>query len=466
MNSTFRRIVLAFSLLAAACGAKAVPSSVMVDPSRTYQSMVGFGAALTDASAWLIETTLTPAQRAELLRSLFDPTAGAGLSYLRIPIGASDFSLTEFSLDDMPAGAEDLDMSHFSIAHDEAYTLPLLRQILKMSPRVRLMASPWSAPAWMKESGKMAGGRLKRDDQTYAAFADYLTRFVQAYLAAGAPIDLLTLQNEPWNDTANYPSMKLDPEDDARLAVLLGKRFKAAGIATKIVVWDHNWDHPEYPIKVLSDPAANPYIEGSAFHGYAGDVAAQLKVHDAYPDKSLYFTESSGGTWATDFASNLMWDMNNLLIGSTRRWARTVVKWNLALDEKNGPHLPGGPGNCRGIVTLNRQSGAVTREEEYYAFGQVARFVSPGAKRIESSDPASVAFANPDGTIALVLTNNDGSARDYQITCAGHALRATLPARSVRTFVWPASHMGPVRSWLTSGDRASLLAAQPDLHFD
>ena len=445
--------------------AGAPPRTVVVDSSRTFQTMDGFGAALTDSSAWLLGKAMLPKQRLTLLQSLFDPRGGAGLSYLRLPMGSSDFSLTEHSFDDIPAGQTDYHLKRFSIAYDEAYIIPVLKQIMAVNPRLKVMASPWSAPAWMKDSGKLIGGRLKNDDATYRAYADYFVRFIQAYATRGIRIDMITLQNEPENPAQRYPCMGMTPADEVRLAKLLGARFQAAKITTKIVVWDHNWDHPGYSLQVLKDAGARRYIDGTAFHGYAGDVAAQSKVHDAFPNKSLYFTESTGGSFATDFSSNLMWDMTNLLVGSSRNWARTVLKWNLILDEKNGPRLPGGPDNCRGVVTLNRKTGKVAREEEYYAFAHAAKFVTPGARRIFTDDPSSVAFVNPDASTAMLLFNASSLLQRYRIRWKGHLLDETLPPRSVVTLVWAATGNGPVQSWMTTGDQSKLLARQPDLHF-
>jgi glucosylceramidase len=439
--------------------------TITVDSSRTFQTMEGFGAALTDSSAWLLGKGLLPLQRKELLRTLFDAKTGAGLSYLRLPMGSSDFSLTEHTYDDLPAGQTDPALKRFSIAYDEAYIIPVLKQILAINPRLKVMASPWSAPAWMKESGKLEGGPLKKDDATYNAYAHYFVRFIQAYAAHGIPIDMVTLQNEPEHRTDRYPCMGMTPAEEIRLAKLVGARFQAAKIATKIVVWDHNWDHPEYPIQVLQDAVARRYIAGTAFHGYAGDVASQAKVHEAFPEKSLYFTESTGGSFATNFGSNLIWDMTNLLVGSTRNWAKTVLKWNLVLDEKNGPHLPGGPDNCRGIVTLDHRTGRVNREEEYYAFAHAAKFVVPGARRIFTNDPSSVAFKNPDASTAMILFNANTNSQRYRIQWKGHLLEQTLPPRSVVTLVWSADSTATVHCWMTTGDQSKLLARQPNLRF-
>ncbi|MDQ2732005.1 MAG: glycosyl hydrolase [Armatimonadota bacterium] len=451
------------------------PVTVNVDSTQRFQTMDGFGAALTDSSAWLIGKNLTPVQRKDLLEALFDPQKGAGLSYLRLPIGSSDFSLTEHSYDDLPTGQMDYKLEHFSIAYDEAYIIPVLKQIMSINPRLKVMASPWSAPAWMKDSGKMAGGRLKPDDATYNTYADYFVRFIQAYAADGIPIDMITLQNEPRNQTGGYPSMGMEPADEIRLVKLLGARFAAAKIKTKIVVWDHNWDMPEYPIQVYADAGARAFIDGAAFHGYAGVVSAQLKVHEAFPDKHLYFTESTGGDWATNFGSNLMWDMSNLLVGSTRDWAKTVLKWNLVLDEKNGPHLPGGPNNCRGIVTIHPQTGAFTKNEEYFAFAHLAKFVMPGAKRIFSDLPSSVGFVNPDGSSALVIFNESYNTQNYAIQWKDAFTRSAafmngsfdemLPPRSVLTLVLPAVPTLRIQSWLTTGDESKLLEKEPDVDF-
>ena len=457
-------------LLAVGCGAAApAPESpaitVTVDDARTFQTMDGFGASLTDSSAWLIAKTLSPPQRHDLLESLFSATAGAGLSYLRQPMGASDFATSEYTYDDVPDGQTDFNLKRFSIARDEEYIIPLLKQILAINPSLKIMASPWSAPAWMKESGRLNGGRLKNEDAIYHSYAEYFVRFIRAYAADGISIDAVTLQNEPWNETDHYPSMRMQPEDEARIVRVLGPMLEAAGIKTKIVIWDHNWDHPEYPLSVLKDAAARPYIDGVAFHGYAGRVSAQSVVHDAFPDKNIYFTECSGGDWSTDFASNLIWDMQHLLVGAPRNWARTVIKWNLALDDQHGPRLPGAASNCRGVVTIQRKTGAIMRNEEYYALGQVSKFVQPGARRIFSDNPSSVAFVNPVRSLALILFNAGHEAQSYSIQWRGKAFSYTLPARSVVTFIWPPKTGALVHSWMTTGDQSRLLAMQPDVRF-
>jgi glucosylceramidase len=470
---TLRDAVRAMLLLPAALFACPVTAAmaaepgltVNVDDGRVFQTMDGFGASLTDSSAWLIARSLTPDQRQSLLKSLFDPATGAGLSYLRQPMGSSDFRTREYTYDDLPAGQTDYRLAKFSIAKDQEYIIPILKQVLAIHPRLKIMATPWSAPAWMKDSGRLDGGRLKKEEAVYNTYADYFVRFLQAYAAQGIPIDAITLQNEPRHETRGYPTMGMEPADQSRLSRLIGERFRAAGIKTKIVIWDHNWDHPEFPTAVLNDADARPYIDGVAFHGYGGDVSAQSKVHDAFPDKNLYFTEVSGGDWSKDFGSNLMWDTANLIVGATRNWAKTVVKWNLALDEKNGPKLPGGADNCRGVVTIHQKTGEVTKEEEYYALGQAGKFVQPGARRIFTDNPVSVAFVNSDESLALIVYNRDREDQECRVRWRNRSFTTTLPGVSVVTFVWPGKVEGPVQAWMTRGDRSQLLERQPDERF-
>lgn len=438
---------------------------VNIDETKVFQEMDGFGAAITASSAWLLKNALNEVQRESVMVELFDSEKGIGLSYIRVPMGACDFRLKEYTYDDVPPGQDDLRLEKFSIAPDEEYILPILRRAVSINPKLKFMASPWSAPAWMKESGTLGGGKLKNDDAIYAAYADYFVRFVKSYAASGIQIDAVTLQNEPHHTNKDYPTMRMEPPEQARLAILIGERFKAEKLATKIVIWDHNWDEPNYATAVLSDPAARAYIDGSAFHAYAGKVEAQSKVHDAFPDKNIYFTESSGGDWAKDFGANLMWDTSNLIIGSTRHWARTVLKWNLALDEKNGPKLPGGANNCRGIVTIHQKTKAITKNEEYYAFGHASKFVQPGAHRVYSTSPNSVAFINPDKSVAVILMNKSDAEKEYALGWKQRTFVYALPPVSIATFVFPDQKDAQVSVWITTGDKSKLLARQPDVNF-
>jgi glucosylceramidase len=414
-------------------------TTIDIDQAKAYQTMDGFGGSMTDASAWLIANRLAPDQRDELMAKLFGRTEGIGISYLRVPMGASDFSLSHYSYDDLPPGESDPKLQRFSVKHDEAYIIPTLLQARKINPDLKLMGSPWSAPGWMKTSDSLIGGSLS--NEYLGAYANYFVKFIQAYQAAGLPVDAVTPQNEPHNVPADYPGMRMEATQQAEwIKQDLGPALSKAGLDTKIVIWDHNWDEAYYPMTVLNDLEASRYIAGTAFHGYAGEVSAQSKVKEAHPEKDIYFTESSGGAWATNFGDNLKWDMQNLIIGATRNWARTVLKWNLALDENGAPHK-GGCQNCRGVVTINSATGAYTLNEEYYAFGHASKFVTPGARRIESTaleagSIENVAFQNPDGSIVLVAFNSADAEKAFVVRWKGQSFQATLPAGTAATYVW------------------------------
>ncbi|WP_424769302.1 glycoside hydrolase family 30 protein [Paenibacillus sp. sgz302251] len=413
-------------------------TTITIDEEVKYQQMDGFGAAMTDSSAWLIANKLKPEQQDELMKKLFDHDLGIGISYLRLPMGASDFALSMYTYNDVPEGQRDPELQQFSVEHDKTYIIPTLVQAREINPELKLMASPWSAPAWMKTSESLIGGSLKRE--YYQAYANYFTKFIQAYEKEGLPIDAVTPQNEPHHEPADYPGMRMEAMDQAEfIKNNLGPAFEENGLNTKIVIWDHNWDEPNYPIAVLNDAEAKPYIAGSAFHGYAGDVQNQSKVHDKHPDHAIYFTESSGGEWATDFGGNLKWDMQNLVIGASRNWARTVLKWNLALDENHGP-TNGGCQDCRGIITID-QTGNVTFNEEYYAFGHASKFVKPGAHRIDSNtfgngNIENVAFKNPDGTKVMVAINSASEEKKFKVRWGEKSFLYKLPPGAAASFVW------------------------------
>jgi glucosylceramidase len=409
-----------------------------VDERTSYQTIVGFGAAMTDASAYLINHKLG-ARRDTIMRELFGRNPGLGLSFVRVPMGASDFSSTHYSYDDMPVGQTDSTLAHFSIDADRADKLPLLKQARAINPRLALVASPWSAPGWMKTTRSLYQGTLR--PEAYDSFAEYFRKFVQAYAAAGVPIYAVTLQNEPAYEPANYPGMRLDAAVRAELiGKHVGPRFASAGIPSLILDWDHNWDLPSQPLAVLSDSTARRYIAGVAWHCYAGDVGAQDTVHAAHPDKDVYFTECSGGEWSPAFADNLNFLVGTLLIGSTRAWAKGVALWNLALDEQGGPHL-GGCGNCRGVITINVASGAVTRNVEYYALAHASEFVRPGAHRVASSTNVnglqSVAFKNADdGSKVLVVLNTGATDVSFAIHAGDKAIPYSIRGGAVVTLRW------------------------------
>jgi glucosylceramidase len=412
--------------------------TIDIDETQRFQTMGGFGASLTDSSAWLITMRMNAEQRAALLQKLFDAQAGIGLSTLRHPIGASDFAISSYTFNDRSAGQSDPQLEHFSIDHDLEYIIPLLLQVRALNPQLKIIGTAWTAPAWMKTSGSLIGGSLRAEH--YGSYADYLVRYVQAFAAEGVPITAIAPVNEPLFEAPSYPGMLMDAVQQIDFVKNhLGPAVRRAGLATQIIIYDHNWDRPDYPMAVLNDMDARSYVTGTAFHCYAGDVSAQTPVHDLHPDKAILVTECSG-TVGSPFDGDLRWAMRNLFIGATRRWATDVLAWNLALDEGSGPQN-GGCRNCRGVVTIEQATGAVTYNVEYYALGHASLAARPGAIRIASTtfDGAleSVAFLNPDSSKGLIVLNNMGVSETFRVHWSGLAFSYTLPAGAVATFRWP-----------------------------
>jgi glucosylceramidase len=441
--------------------------TVTVDPSRTYQRMDGFGASITDSSA-VVLSRLGHKQLDATMTDLFSPTRGDGLSFLRQPMGSSDFtaSAQHYTYDDVPAGETDYGMRHFSIAHDRRQILPLLRQALKLNPRIKVIGTPWSPPAWMKTSQSLVGGKLIDEPRVYEAYADYFVKFVRAYERAGVPIYGLTLQNEPQNrHPSGYPGMDFPVAQEAKLVEALGPKLRAAHLHTKLFGYDHNWsEHPddiastppgqdpetEYPFDLMRS-GAGKYLAGTAFHCYAGDQSRQTDMHEAFPDKGVWFTECSGSHGASDppaqvFSDTLKWHARNLVLGVTRNWGKTVVNWNLALDPSGGPHN-GGCDTCTGVVTVG-PGDQVSRNAEYFTLGHLARFVKPGATRIASTSFGTTgwngqimdaAFRNRDGSTALVVHNENDDPRSFAVQQGDRSFDYTLPGGALATFTWPAS---------------------------
>ncbi len=413
---------------------------ILIDTASTFQQIEGFGAALTGSSAYVVNRSLDASQRSALLDDLFDPVNGIGISYLRLTIGASDFSLSNFTYNDLPAGETDFSLEQFSLALDLDDVVPVLTEILQVNPAIKLMGSPWSPPAWMKTTGSMVGGKLKTE--CYDVYADYFVRYIQGMQSQGIPIDAITPQNEPLYFTAAYPCMEMQPEEQmVFIRDHLGPKFLAAGLNTKIVTYDHNWDRPDYGITILNDPLARTFVAGTAFHAYGGNVTAMSTVHNAHPDKGLYFTEISGGGWATDFSANLMWFMENIFIGTTKNWSKVALLWNLALNQYNGPQNHG-CGDCRGVITITEYNGYVTKNEEYYAIAHLSKFVRPGAVRVSTTIPqaltglSGVAFLNPDGSKALVLCNNSADSKVFSVRQGANNYSYSLFPYSVVTILW------------------------------
>jgi glucosylceramidase len=418
----------------------AKPDTVIrIAPKRQHQRIAGFGAAITEGSAWLIRHGMSEAQRDALMRELFTREGGGlGFEFTRLTIGASDFSRYHYSLDDMPPGQTDPELKHFSLDPERADVIPAVKQALALNPKLQVMASPWSPPGWMKTTDSQVQGRIR--PEFYGAFSQYLVRYVQAMQAEGVPVFALTLQNEPHFEPGDYPGTRVPPA--ARAAIVgqhLGPLLQSQGMKTQILEWDHNWDEPWSPMAMLSDATARKYVSGVAWHCYAGDVAAQSQVARHFPELDVWFTECSGGEWKPQWAETLPWITRNLIIGSTRHGARGVLMWNLALDPQHGPHL-GGCTDCRGVVTIDPKDGKVTRNIEYYAFGHASRFVRQGARRIDSEGEAKgldhVAFTNPDGSTVLIVCNSAATPRRFTVQAPGRRFAYELPASGVVTLVW------------------------------
>jgi glucosylceramidase len=407
-----------------------------IDDKKKFQSIDGFGYALTGGSAQLL-TRMTPAKRDALLRELFTTDAtNIGISYLRVSIGSSDMNDHVFSYDDMPAGETDPTLAKFSLDPDRADVIPILTQILAINPKIKLLASPWSAPAWMKTNDNVKGGEL--DPKFYPVYAAYLVKYISGMKHEGINIDAITIQNEPLNPK-NTPSMVVQAEDqDKFIRDDFGAALAKAGLTTKIVLYDHNCDRPDYPLTILQDPAANKYVDGSGFHLYGGTIDALTKVHDAFPTKNLYFTEQmvidDGPTPTNKIAD----PVQHILIGATRNWSRNVLLWNLAADPHNGPHTDnGGCPVCQGAITLDGDT--VGRNRAFYALAHASKFVRPGSTRIASNEPdelPNVAFKTPTGNSVLIVVNNDEAPKTFTVRFHKRLFTTSLNAGAVATYVW------------------------------
>ncbi|WP_100334415.1 glycoside hydrolase family 30 protein [Hymenobacter chitinivorans] len=408
--------------------------TIIVDTTKTYQSIDGFGYTLTGGSAMLINQLSAPTRTA-LLQELFaTDNTNIGTSYLRISIGASDLDARPFTYDDLPAGQTDPQLEKFSLAPDKTDLIPVLKSILALNPTLKILGSPWSAPAWMKTNGSLKGGSLK--PEYYAAYAQYFVKYLKAMQAEGITLDAVTLQNEPLNEY-NNPSLVMTAAQQADfIKNHVGPALRAAGLNTKIILYDHNLDRTDYPLAILADPVASQYVDGSAFHLYAGSISALTGVHNAYPTKNVYFTEQWVGG-PGNFAGDFGWHVNNLIIGATRNWSKNVLEWNLAADQNYGPHTDGGCSTCLGALTINGNS--VTRNPAYYTVAHAAKFVRPGSVRIDTNVPSSlsnVAFKNPDGKKVLIVQNGSSQSQSFDIQYRGKVVTSVLSAGAVGTYVW------------------------------
>jgi len=409
---------------------------INVDPAQTFQTMDGFGFALTGGSAALL-MKMAPASRAAILHELFTTTGdGIGVSYLRLTVGSSDMNDHVYSYDDLAKGETDTAMSHFSLDPDKADVIPVMKEILALQPKIHLLASPWSAPLWMKTNDDARGGVLK--PEYFHAYAAYLVKYIQGMQAEGIRIDALTIQNEPLNEK-NTPSMlMLAPEQAEFIKTDLGPAFKEAGIKTKIVLYDHNLDHPLYPLSILRDKDAAKYVDGSGFHLYGGTVDAMTQVHDAFPNKNIYFTEQMVTDRDPNGPIHLSNPVARVVIGATRNWSKNVLLWNLAADPDNGPHTGnGGCPVCTGAITIDGNK--VSRNVAFYTIAHASKFVPTGSVRIASNTLdtlPNVAFKIPDGKKVLIVSNITETPQKFDIHTGLKTFTTSLDAGSVGTYVW------------------------------
>lgn len=406
---------------------------ILVDSTQAFQSVDGFGFTLTDGSASLI-SGLPASMQNELLKELFGADSNSiGISYLRTSIGASDLSASVYTYDDMPAGQTDVSLQNFSLRKDQSNVVPVLKMILAINPAIKILGSPWTPPTWMKSNNSSVGGSLL--PQYYGSYAAYFVKYIQAMKAEGITIDAVTPQNEPLYG-GNNPSMLMSATEQAAFVKNnLGPAFRAASITTKIIAYDHNADRPDYPLTVLDDAAARPYVDGSAFHLYGGDISALSSVHDAYPAKNIYFTEQYTSS-AGDFAGDLKWHVKNVVIGSMRNWSRNALEWNLASDPAFSIHTPGGCTTCKGAVTV---ISGYTRNVGYYIIAHASKFVPVGSRRIASNNAGTlynVAFSRPDGKKVLIVENDGSASQTFNIFFNGRRVTVSLEAGAVGTFVW------------------------------
>ena len=408
-------------------------SNITLYPSKQFQEILGFGAAFTDAACFTL-TRLSSDARRQLFHTLFGGSQ-MGLSVSRICVGASDYSQNLYSYDDGPG--PDPDLKRFSIDHDRAYILPIIREARAVNPDLWLLASPWSPPGWMKANDSMLGGSMRKT--WYAAYAEYLERFLDAYAAAGVPINSLTTQNEVDTDQdGRMPACLWGQEYEIEFVRdHLGPRLAKSGNKTDIWILDHNYNLWGRVLCELEDEQARKFIKGVAWHGYAGTPDAMTRVQKAYPQVPQFWTEggpdfvkpgyaTEWSKWSTEFT------------GILRNYARCIIAWNYALDEHGKPNI--GPFDCAGLITVDSKSAAISCSGQYWAMAHFSSHMHRGAKIIESScdlsDVAHVAALNPSGQHVLVLTNSGTEKRTVSIRSGNSLAEALLPADSVSTLVW------------------------------
>jgi glucosylceramidase len=422
--------------------------TIVLDPSVQYQQIDGFGAAITGSTCYNL-LRMSPENRAKLLHEAFDTIEGAGYSFIRISIGASDFSMDEFTCCDTP-GIENFGLHEL----DKRDLIPVLKEILAINPKIKIMGSPWTCPRWMKVNNltdlkpynEWTSGQL--NPALYQEYATYFVNFIEAMKKEGIPIHSITIQNEPLN-RGNSVSLYMTWQEQAEfIRSALGPKFEAAGLQTKIIVFDHNYnyddieDQKNYPVNIYNIPEASKYIDGAAFHAYGGDKSEMLKVHHAAVDKNLYFTEMSIGTWNYTFEGDLIWSMRELGIGTLNNFNRAVIVWNFLLDEKGAPNRPGGCTTCYGAVEISSSDyTTLQRKSHFYLIAHLAKVILPEARRISNKGSEIQGFyltavQNVNDTYGAVMLNENDSPVGITLADGNHSFNLTIPAKSIASCRW------------------------------
>ena len=429
------------------------PTTITLNPAEQYQTMDGFGAAITGSTCYNL-LLMKPADRHAFLTETFSDKDGFGFSYIRISIGCSDFSLSEYTCCDTKG------IENFALQSEEKdYILPILKEILAINPSIKVIAAPWTCPKWMKVKSltdrtpldSWTNGQLNPD--YYQDYATYFVKWIQAFKAEGIDIYAVTPQNEPLN-RGNSASLYMEWEEQRDFVkTALGPQMKAAGLSTKIYAFDHNYNYDNiesqknYPGKIYEDAAASQYLAGAAYHIYGGNREELLNIHQAYPEKELLFTETSIGTWNSgrDLSKRLMEDMEEVALGTINNWCKGVIVWNLMLDNDRGPNREGGCQTCYGAVDINNSDyKTIIRNSHYYIIAHLSSVVKPGAVRIATTGYTDngitcSAFENTDGTYAFVLINNNEKSKKITVSDGQRHFAYDVPGKSVTSYRWAKS---------------------------
>ncbi len=414
-------------------------AEITIDSNERFQTIDGFGFALTGGSAYLLNK-MSANDRAEVLKRFYDPSAGIGASMVRISIGASDLSQKCFTYDEKLLGLfKDTELKKFNIYAGDKEVIPMLKEILAINPDIKILATPWTAPKWMKSNKLYGGGTLK--PKFYQAYADYFVKYLQTMKDNGINISAISTQNEPECGT-NKPSMKMDASSQAKfIGKYLGPTLEKNGFGDiEIFCWDHNCDKKDFALSVLGDSDANKYVSGSAWHLYAGDIKILSEVYDEQPEKKLWLTEQWTGRNG-EFAGDFKWHLKNVILGTVNNHGQAAFEWNLAADQNCDPHTVGGCPDCKGAITINKKSNKVdSYNVSYYIIGQAAKFVRPGSVKIssKSSDDSLInaAFETKEGKIVLIVLNDGNKEVDFKVKFEDNTITSKLNAGAAATYVW------------------------------